>query len=478
MDEEKYHELIQTLSLFEDNIIPLDLMSEQLGENYIDSFGNNYLHYLSNYTFKEFCFYEYNPSKNEIINEEKFKSLLNQYLNKIKSFIRYLVNINCSIDWLNYEEQTPFDLCLIKQNYYMANEMINYIENYQSLFDENKINILYFNNCIHEESINFFLKIFTYFSDKEKITFYLERTIDNEGTITPLISFFKDYNQNIYNKFIEFVKINIAKYLQKDDKDEYFIMQSDETKNEIMIKSVKDINSFCLAYFYNLFSNLNCLGADLSFAEKAEKESISAFMYLMSYPRIPTFLKFMDNINYQDYFGRTPLIHLINNKKNIINISKDVYTDTFIILIGNELIDLSKRDLNGISAFLLCLLNDYYEDAKSIYNNSIDKLLSDFNLDFLLLFIIKLNTNKFNQSFILKINEKFENKINYEEIDIINKRNLLHYFFMYYSNDFDNYKQTLNFVMNLVSDSNKNDIYNRHCLFYLFIDFCGDSKKN
>ena len=48
---------------------------------------------------------------------------------------------------------------------------------------------------------------------------------------------------------------------------------------------------------------------------------------------------------------------------------------------------------------------------------------------------------------------------------------------MYYSNDFDSYKQTLKFVMNLVSDSNKNDIYNRNCLFYLFIDFCGDSKK-
>ena len=477
MEEEKYQELIQTLSFFEENNIPIDLMREQLEMDYIDSFGNNYLHYLSNYTFKEFCFYKYNPSKNEIINEEEFKSLLNKYLDIIKLFIQNLVNINCNIDSVNFEGQTPFELCLIKQNYYMANEMINYIVNYDSLFYDNKINILFFNNCIQEESITFILKLFTFFSNKENIILYLGRSIDNEGTITPLLSFFKDYNQNIYNKFIEFVKINIVKYLQKDDKDEYFIIKSDEIKNEIMKKSVTDMNNFCIVNFYNFVLSLNELGADINFAEKAEKESISSFMYIMSYPMIPDFQKFIANINYQDYFGRTPLIHLINNKKNIINISKDVYNDAFNELIGNELIDLSKRDLNGISAFLLCLINDYYEDAKKIYNKHNDKLLSDFNLDFLLLFIIKMNTNKFDQSFVQKINEKFGNEINYKEIDIINKRNILHYFFMCYSNDFDSYQKTLNFVMNLVADSNMNDIYNRNCLFYLFIDFCGDPKK-
>ena len=368
MEEEKYQELIQTLSFFEENNIPIDLMREQLEMDYIDSFGNNYLHYLSNYTFKEFCFYKYNPSKNEIINEEEFKSLLNKYLDIIKLFIQNLVNINCNIDSVNFEGQTPFELCLIKQNYYMANEMINYIVNYDSLFYENKINILFFNNCIQEESITFILKLFTFFSNKENIILYLGRSIDNEGTITPLLSFFKDYNQNIYNKFIEFVKINIVKYLQKDDKDEYFIIKSDEIKNEIMKKSVTDMNNFCIVNFYNFVLSLNELGADINFAEKAEKESISSFMYIMSYPMIPDFQKFIANINYQDYFGRTPLIHLINNKKNIINISKDVYNDAFNELIGNELIDLSKRDLNGISAFLLCLINDYYEDAKKIYN--------------------------------------------------------------------------------------------------------------
>ena len=253
------------------------------------------------------------------------------------------------------------------------------------------------------------------------------------------------------------------------------ILSSDEIKSEILTKSVSDINSFCILNFNNLYASFIQSGADINFAEADGNRYLSAFMYIMAYPMIPEIHKFITinniDINYQDYFGRTPLIHLINNKKNIINISKDVYNDAFNELIGNELIDLSKRDLNGISAFLLCLINDYYEDEKKIYNKHDDKLLSDFNLDFLLLFIIKMNTNKFDQSFVQKINEKFGNEINYKEIDSINKRNFLHYFFMCYSNDFDSYQKTLNFVMNLVADSNMNDIYNRNCLFYLFIDF-------
>ena len=92
-------------------------------------------------------------------------------------------------------------------------------------------------------------------------------------------------------------------------------MPSDEIQNEIMIKSVNDMNCFCTTYFYQFISSLNELGADINFVEKTEKESISACMYLMSYPMIPDFQKFIVNINYQDYFGRTPLIHLINNKK-------------------------------------------------------------------------------------------------------------------------------------------------------------------
>jgi len=481
MEDQKYYELIQALSFFEENSIPTELIIEQLNPNYIDSLGNNYFHYLSNYSFKEFCFYEYNPTNNEIIKIDKYNSLINQYLKKIKSYINTLISINCNISLENYEKHTPLDLCLIKQNYYVANELINYFQNYGPLFDGNKLNILYFNNFIEEECINFLLSLFSNVNPgDDMIRIYLGRPIDNEGANTPLNSIFRDYNQNIYNKFKEFIKINSARYLIKDI-DEYSVLSSDEIKNEIVTKSVSDINNFCLTSFYNLYIRFIQFGADINFAEKDENKYISDFMYLMAYPMIPEIHKFITinniNINYQDYFGRTPLIHLINNKKNIVNISRAVYYEAFIELINSEAIDLSKRDKNGISAFLLCLINDYYEDAKEIYNKHIDKLLSDFNLDFLLIFIIKMNTNKFNEDFLIKINKIFGNEINYNFIDDINERTFLHYFFMYYSNNFDIYIKTLNFIINLIAYQNKKDIFNRNCLFYLFIDFSGDSKK-
>ena len=479
MEEQKYYELIQALSLVEENSISVELIVEQINPNYIDSLGNNYFHYLSNYSFKEFCFYEYNPTDNEIIKIDKYNSLLNQYLKRIKSYVNSLIIINCNISLENYEEHTPLDLCFIKQNYYMANELINYFQNYGPLFDGKKLNILYINNCIEEECINFILSLFSNVNPgDDMIRIYLRKSIENEGITTPLISIFRDYHQNIYNKFKEFIKINIAQYLIKDNLD---ILSSDEIKKEILTKSVSDINNFCITDFYNLYTTLIQFGAEINFAAINENKCLSAFMYLMAYPMIPEIHKFITinniDINYQDYFGRTPLIHLINNKKNIINISRDVYYGAFNELINKEAADLSKRDKNGISSFLLCLLNDYYEDAKEIYNKHIDKLLSDFNLDFLLFFMIKMNTNKFNEDFIIKINKIFGNEINYNYIDDINKRTFLHYFFMFYSNNYDIYIKILNYMMNLIKDQNKKDIFNRNCLFYLFIDFSGDSKK-
>ena len=72
----------------------------------------------------------------------------------------------------------------------------------------------------------------------------------------------------------------------------------------------------------------------------------------------------------------------------------------------------------------------------------------------------------------------FKNEINYDSIDQINERTLLHYFFMFMTNINENYFITINKLMKLVVEKNKRDIFKRNCLFYLFIDFCGDQKKN
>ena len=42
----------------------------------------------------------------------------------------------------------------------------------------------------------------------------------------------------------------------------------------------------------------------------------------------------------------------------------------------------------------------------------------------------------------------------------------------------ENYSTSINKLVNLVVEKNKKDIFKRNCLFYLHIDFCGDTKKN
>jgi len=72
-------------------------------------------------------------------------------------------------------------------------------------------------------------------------------------------------------------------------------------------------------------------------------------------------------------------MHLINNRNNITKISENIYKEAFNTLISNEIINLSLRDNNGISAFLLCLINENYDDAKIIYYKNI---FQNLNLSF------------------------------------------------------------------------------------------------
>ena len=484
MEDKRYQELLQILTNSVDDFIPIEFISEQINSQYLDLNENNYFHYLSNYTFKEYCFYNYTSSKNEIITNKKYKSLLSQYLEKIISFVNILISINCNLNYKNIFDQTPLELCLIKQNYYMAKEYLKYEQFPDGLLKGNLLNILYINNCLEEECIDFLIYLF---KDNMNISNDIKKemlikTLDNDGTITLLISIFKDYNDNIYKKFKKFIKINCIEYLKKGDKDEYIISSDEETKNKIKAKSVSDLNNFCITQFYYLSNSLIELGADINYIEfNTNKKGISAFMYLMAYPctaDIASFIiQYNININYQDFYGRTPLFHLINNKKNISNISIFIYNTVFDALINNKTIDVSKRDINGISPFLLCLINEYYDDAKVIYAMNIDRLLLEFNLDILLYCIIKMDRNEFNESFIISIKYNFESEINFDSIDNINNRTILHYFFMFFLDSFENFTNILRVLMNLTTEYDKKDIFNRNCLFYLFIDYSGDPKN-
>ena len=191
MEEIKYQELLQTLNFFLDNFIPAEIINEQINIQYTDLDNNNYFHYLSNYSFKDYCIFKGFSSENEIITKEKYKSLLKQYLDRINSFIEILITSNCDLTSENVFEQIPLDLCLIKQNYYMAKEYIKYQSLFSSFFNKNGLNMLFLNNCLDEECIEFILNLFKTLKQKDYeqdvIKNYLTRKIDPNSYITPLI---------------------------------------------------------------------------------------------------------------------------------------------------------------------------------------------------------------------------------------------------------------------------------------------------
>ena len=486
MDEQEYEELIQVLNNSIENFIPIEFINEQLNSNYLDINENTYFHYLSKYTFKEYCLHNYKSEKNEIISNTKYIGLSNQYLEKIISFVNILININCDINHKNIFDQSPLEMCLINKNYNLAKEYSNYVYFIDFLLENNNIDLIFNNNILNEEYIDFIITLF-HSNNNEKLPSEIKNNFLNKQLnkteMPPLIYILKDYNNNIYKKFIQIIKINLIEYLKKGPKGEYILFTDENTKNKILEKSMFELNSFCLSKFYIIIDSLINFGADINYIEKyTSKKDISAFMYLMAYPCLPDLTTFITKnniyINYQDYFGRTPLMHLINNKNNIIKINENIYRETFNNLISNEIINLSLRDNNGISAFLLCLINENYDDAKKIYYQNLDKFISEFKFDILILLIIKIYGNEFNDNFLLNFQNVFQNEINYDLIDSINERTLLHYFFMFITDINENYLTTINKLMKLVVEKNKKDIYKRNCLFYLFIDFCGDPKKN
>ena len=386
MDEQKYEELIQILNNSIENFIPIEFINEQLNSNYLDINENTYFHYLSKYTFKEYCLHNYKSEKNEIFSNTKYIGLSNQYLEKIISFLNILININFDINNKNIFGQSPLEICLINKNYYLAKEYSNYVYFLDSLStNDNNIDLIFSNNIFNEEYIDFIITLFNN-NDSEKLSFemkntFLNKRLNKNTEMTPLISILKDYNNNIFKKFIQIIKINLIECLKKGPKGEYILISDEKNKKKILEKSILELNDFCISKFDILINALINFGADINFIEKyTNKKDISAFMYLMAYPCLPDLMAFITinniYINYQDYLGRTPLMHLINNKNNINKINKNIYNEAFNTLINNDIINLSLRDNNGISAFLFCLINENYDDAKIIYYKNIDKFIS------------------------------------------------------------------------------------------------------
>ena len=108
--EQTYQNLIKRLTNSIENSIPSEFLGEELISNYLDINENNYFHYLAKYSFKEYCSDNDISSKEEIINKDKYKILLNEYLKKIELFVKILIDIGCKIELQNIFDQSPLEI--------------------------------------------------------------------------------------------------------------------------------------------------------------------------------------------------------------------------------------------------------------------------------------------------------------------------------------------------------------------------------
>ena len=98
----------------------LDSIRENINPNYVDSNGNRMYHYFSEYSLEKFYVLNYNKYKTELIKEEKFKEIINEYKNQIPLYIEILDELKCDKFALNKMNQSPLIYSIINKNYYIA----------------------------------------------------------------------------------------------------------------------------------------------------------------------------------------------------------------------------------------------------------------------------------------------------------------------------------------------------------------------
>ena len=99
MNKNDVEQLINSLISVSNNQMPLESFKNNLKPNYEDENGNKCFHFLTEYTFKEYCFRTIKIDINERMTLEKYNKLKNDYTQHIISIIRirYLLELNCDI---------------------------------------------------------------------------------------------------------------------------------------------------------------------------------------------------------------------------------------------------------------------------------------------------------------------------------------------------------------------------------------------
>ena len=479
-------QLINNLLLVSNGQITIQVFKEDINPNYSDVNGNGCFHFLADYSLEKFFIKNAKPDTH-IITEQKYNEMKSIYLQQMNSFINLLISINCDILTNNKQNQNPLIYSINKKNYIASKEYFKIQKNF-GIYDqgqcENILNLIINNGDATDEAWVELIDLVLSSTDENKNMIFKESNLNKEikeCELTPVVWLCKNFSERIYEKYNNILKIKSIDYLI--DKNSNSIMMDKQldqnTLNEIRNKAYKELNKFINDYFYPLLLKLICLGSNIHYYEDKDKyksKKTSAFMHLMKYPffqNISLFVKDTKiNINYEDYLGNTALIYLINNSRNIKTISKDVYDTTFKYFMDNmKMAQIIKLNKDGESAFLQCLMNQNFNEAKIIFNKLKNEAILNLYSN-LLIYIIYAIKNEKNFGKVDEIIKFFKNDINFNLFNDESKRTLFHYICIYLSDNnvnLDLFTQVINLCIHLKIDLTLKDQFNRNALFYLFI---------
>ena len=472
MNKDDADDVINNLISLSNGIISPETFKEILIPNYTDTNGNSYFHFLTEYSFQEFCLRNMKLNKKENMSFAKYKELKNEYAQQIKFFIQILLELNCDLIYVNKNNESPLLLSINNNNYIMSKEFLKILQNIGIFINEDYYNFLDIisknGNCFNEDCIELMSLLVSNIAEN------YDMETSKQKLTNIIISLCKNYSKNVYEQYNNIVKIVSLDYLNKKEDDNFTLLNQEEN-NEQKIKkqSLEYINDYINNNFIPLLIQLIKFGGDIQY----KKESV--LIYLMSFPLFLDFQNYIGennvNINFQDESGNTPLITLINKKGYIIQISKEIYENGFKYLIDNKNLDIQKKNNKGESVFDLCIMKEYYKEVKLIYHAFKKNNLSYFN-SIILNFIFTNENTKIIKKFLNELRDEIDfNLFNNEQ-----KRSLIHYICLYLSDDkYINYFiQLFSFIENLKIDQSLKDIYERNCLFYLFLDQNDNNKIN
>ena len=191
----------------------------------------------------------------------------------------------------------------------MSKEFLNILQNLGIYTNEDYYDFLDIiiknGNCFDKDCLELINLILSNINEYNNI----ESLITKLSTF--LISFCNNFSSNFCGYYNETIKILSLEYIDKDNKNDIMLKQSENNIENIKKKSFEIISDYINKNFLSLISRLTKLGANI------QNKKESGFIYLMSCPFISDLPKFVEenkiDIKFEDEWGNTSLRNLINN---------------------------------------------------------------------------------------------------------------------------------------------------------------------